>query len=468
MIVVSNKEPLSATLQSSYVLCEHWDKIMPRPTHQTLFDHQLTNYSPAHIIKTQIYSVSAAVALLNDILAPLTLTITGEISGFKISQGKFAFFDIKDESAVLNCFMMVFQLPFTLEDGMSVRITGLPKIRPANGRFGITVQSVELIGEGALQKAFEQLKSKLDSEGLFDQKWKKSLPLFPLSIGLITSKSGDALQDMLRIMRNQAGGLIIYLAPVAVQGQSATLEIISAVRWFNTNQPVDVVIIARGGGSLEDLQAFNAEPVARAIFASRLPIVTGVGHEPDVTLADLVADVRAATPTNAAEIVVPNFDELNNNLSHFQTRLSQATRGLIGAISYQTELMMHRLIIVLERPKTLLKTMSDRTNMLLQNRKHTVIIYQNELINMRRRMLHNIVERVRSTNLNLDQFESLLMAFDPLKVLNRGYAIVTKTDGLIVKSTSDVNINDVVSVQLSKGSILTEVRQINNERTSNA
>lgn len=441
---------------------------MAQPTHQTLFDHHLTKSSSAQIIKMQVYSVSAAVALINDILAPLTLTITGEISGFKISQGKFAFFDIKDESAILNCFMMVFQLPFALEDGMSVRITGLPKIRAANGRFGMTVQSVELIGEGALQKAFEQLKSKLDSEGLFDQKWKKSLPLFPLSIGLITSKSGDALQDILRIMRNQAGGLKIYLAPVAVQGQSAVLEIISAVHWFNTNQPVDVIIIARGGGSLEDLQAFNTEPVARAIFASRLPIVTGVGHEPDVTLADLVADSRAATPTNAAEIVVPNFDELNSNMNHFQTRLSQATRGLIETVSHQTELMMHRLIIVLERPKTLLITMSDRFYIQLQNRKHAVIIFQNDLINLHRRMSHNTVVRVKSTNAILDQLESLLIAFDPLKVLNRGYAIATGADGSIIKSFSDVKISDTVSVQLSKGSIVSEVRKINNERKSNA
>ena len=155
-------------------------------------------------------------------------------------------------------------------------------------------------------------------------------------------------------------------------------------------------------------------------------------------------------------------------MNHFQTRLGQATRGLIETVSHQIELTMHRLIIVLERPKTLLKQMSDRASMLLQNRKHAVIIFQNEMINLRRRTSQNIASRVESANLNLDQLESLLIAFDPLKVLNRGYAIATKTDGSIVKSASDVNLNDVVSVTLSKGSIVTEVRKINHERTSNA
>ncbi len=420
--------------------------------------------SPADIIESQVFSVSDATSLINGILQPLSLTIEGEISGFKINQGKFVFFDIKDELAVLNCFMMVHQLPNPLEDGVRVRLVGVPKIHAASGRFSLTVKSVELIGEGALQKAFEALKAKLESETLFDLKWKKQLPMFPVTIGLITSKTGDALQDILRIMRNRAGGLKIYLVPVAVQGQSAVSELISAIQHFNSHLPVDVVIIARGGGSLEDLQAFNSEPVARAIFASGLPIVTGVGHEPNVTLADLVADVRAATPTNAAEIVTPNFAELEKQLKHDRSRLDSAIKKLLINAIHSLEVTRHRLSNAFKKPEILIKQLSDRLKFNVQRKISIMAINNNNLTSIHQQISRALATRVELLKFGLNQFNSLLFAFDPQRVLDRGYAIATKSDGSIIKSTQNVTINDIISVSFSQGSILTEVQKINHER----
>ncbi len=432
---------------------------MKKAENLSIFDaiEQTDSPTPAQIIGEQVFSVTAAVDLINGILEPLTITIEGEVSSFKVSQNKWVFFDIKDQSSVLNCFMVLWALPFALEDGMHIKLQASPKIRGQNGRFSLTVHSLELLGEGALQKAFEELRRKLESEELFLDKWKKPLPFFPKTIGLVTSKTGDALQDMLRIMRNRAGGLKILLAPVAVQGQSAVDEICRAISFFNTHHPVDVLIVARGGGSLEDLQAFNSEPVVRAIFASKIPVVTGVGHEPDITLVDLVADVRAATPTNAAEIATPDFAELLADLAHTEARITTGLRHFMVLQRHLLDTVINRLRHALEEPVRQVDTLKERLFYQLKQRERTFWKHQTDI-----QRGAQVLQASKNLIISLTQqqimvLESKLGSLNPEAVLTRGYSIVTSVDGVIVKSTKQVALQDQLAVQLSDGTIRSTV-----------
>ncbi len=384
--------------------------------------------STLDLIKDHTFTVSEASELINGVLAPLRLTIEGEVSSFKVNQGKWIYFDIKDDQALLSCFMVRYQLPFDLEPGMHVKISAYPKIYAKYGRLSLTVSSVEIVGEGALQKAFEELKKKLEAEGVFDQQWKKTLPLFPKTIGIVTSREADALQDIGRILKNRAGGLNIILAPVAVQGQLAVGSITAALRYFNQYKPVDVIIVARGGGSLEDLQAFNAEPVVRAIFASNIPIITGVGHEPDITLADLVADVRAATPTNAAEIVVPDYDILQSELVATHRRLVLLFNRVLQRWEQPVMQMHHRM----------------RQSILVHFRQTDQLIDR----------LKTSADRIIATHdQRLALLENSLYNLDPTHVLKRGFAIIKNEQGKVISSIKDIKTDDMLTADVSDGSI---------------
>jgi exodeoxyribonuclease VII large subunit len=391
------------------------------------------------LIADSTLTVSAAVALINGVLTPLSLNIEGEVSGFKISQDKFVFFDIKDENAILNCFMMRFSLPFKLEDGMKIKLTGYAKVRPQSGKISLTVQAIELVGEGALQKAYEELKAKLQAEGLFEPTNKKSLPFLPKSIAIITSKSGDALQDILRILKNRSGGLKLKLIPVSVQGQSAVKEIVGALDYVNKHLAADLVILARGGGSLEDLQAFNSEPVVRAVFGSKSPIITGVGHEPDITLVDLVADVRAATPTNAAEIAVPDYDQVLFDLDQTNNRLRRGIDGLIKTKFHQLDIIAHQLKQSLQAPA------------------RGIDLLHRRMMNMLKSM-QNLVWENKSL---LESSAASLAAINPENILKRGYSIATNADGKIIHSVNDVALGDVFTTKLSNGLITSKINNIN-------
>jgi exodeoxyribonuclease VII large subunit len=391
------------------------------------------------LIADSTLTVSAAVELINGVLTPLSLTIEGEVSSFKISQDKFVFFDIKDESALLNCFMMRFNLPFKLEDGMKIKLTGYLKVRPQSGKISLTVQAIELVGEGMLQKAYEDLKKKLAAEGLFDETHKKTLPFLPKSIAIITSKSGDALQDILRILKNRAGGLKLKLIPVSVQGQNAIKEIVGALDYVNKHTAVDLVILARGGGSLEDLQAFNSEPVVRAVFGSKAPVITGVGHEPDVTLADLVADVRAATPTNAAEIAVPDYDQVLFDLEHTNNRLHRGIDGLIKAKFHQLDIITHQLKQSLQAPT------------------RGIDLLHRRMMNMLKSMQSLVWEKKSS----LESSASSLEAINPENILKRGYSIAIDSNGKIIHSVKNVAVGANIKTKLSDGSLLSKINNIN-------
>ncbi len=425
---------------------------MPDSQNQPDLFSEVKTPSAAQIIADQIFTVSQAAELINDILQPLLLTIEGEVSGFKVSQNKWVFFDIKDETATLNCFMVLYQLPFALEDGMKIRVQAQPKLRVNTGKLSLTVKSMELLGEGALQKAFEELQHKLDKEGLFDQKWKKPLPFFPKNIGIITSKTGDALQDIVRILQNRSGGLTLTLAPVAVQGQDAVRSIVRALTYFNTHHPVDVLIVARGGGSLEDLQAFNAEPVVRAIFASKIPVITGVGHEPDVTLVDLVADARAATPSNVAEIVVPNYDQLQTELFHTTERIRAGVKNVVLRRSEALDSLVHRLRHALQRPFQRVELLRDRMLMQLKKTERTFWHQREQVIHMHQLLVHTQKVFIEQLRQDLELTGASLQGLDPTQILKRGYAIVTTYDGSVIKSVRDVVKDDTLRVRVSNGS----------------
>lgn len=260
---------------------------------------------------TPRFSVSDFVAIANQTLeyAYPSIEIEGEVASFKVNQGKFVFFDLKDGSASVGCFMMLFQLRLPIEDGMKVIIVAQPKLTQW-GKFSLTVKSIRPSGEGSLKKSFEILRAKLDGEGLFAVDRKRSLPTLPRHIAVISSTQAAGYADFIKILNDRWGGVRVDVAHVQVQGEGAPDQMIRALRYFNEQEVLpEIVVIIRGGGSADDLSAFNDEQLVRAIASSRIPTVVGIGHEIDESLSDLAADVRAATPSNAAQIVVPDRHE---------------------------------------------------------------------------------------------------------------------------------------------------------------
>jgi len=366
----------------------------------------------------QVLEVSDFVALVNQTLdyAYPEVMIEGEVSGFSLNQDKFVFFDLKDSSASVGCFMMVFQLKVPLEDGMRVRITAQPKLTN-KGRFSLTVRQVVPVGEGGLKRAFELLRAKLDREGLFAPERKRPLPPVPDAIGLISSESAAGAKDFLTILGRRWGGVEVKFARVQVQGESAPDQIVKAVDYFNQlARPVDVLAIVRGGGSLEDLWAFNTEPVARAIAASRSPVITGIGHQDDVTLADLAADVRAATPTDAAALVVPDRRQILSQL--------ESARG---------QLARHIQHLIVGRRDRYLAELRDGMNRVLS-----------------------------SFEQNLSGYRRSLMAYDPEAALRRGYSVLSK-NGRVMTSVRGLKAGDTIKAKLSDGQLTGEVTSVHSQ-----
>jgi exodeoxyribonuclease VII large subunit len=258
------------------------------------------------------FSVSDFIAATNQTLefAYPSVEIEGEIASFKVNQNKYVFFDLKDDGGSVGCFMTVWQLRVALEDGMKVIVNATPKLTPW-GKFSLTVRAVRPSGEGSLKKSFELLKAKLDKEGLFAPERKRALPLLPRHIAVISSTQAAGYADFVKILNDRWGGLQVDVAQVQVQGAGAPDQMIRALEYFNTREQLpEVIVLIRGGGSADDLAAFNDEQLVREIAASRVPTLVGVGHEVDVSLVDLAADVRAATPSNAAQLLVPNRKDI--------------------------------------------------------------------------------------------------------------------------------------------------------------
>lgn len=286
-----------------------------------------------------LLTVSDFVALTNQTLeyAYPSVAVVGEVTEFKVSQGKWVGFKLKDAGAVVNCFMGIYQLRIPLEDGMRIMVTASPKLNP-RGYFNLNVRSVKPVGEGSIKKGFELLKAKLEAEGLFAPERKRPLPRIPQRVAVVTSTESAAYADFCKIINERWGGLEVLVGHTQVQGEPAADQMLRAIHYFNGLEELpDVLVIIRGGGSAEDLMSFNDEPLARAIAESRIPTLVGVGHETDHTLADMVADRRAATPTNAAEILVPDRREIARSVHQQVSSLGYQLSRAIDEYSMRTK-----------------------------------------------------------------------------------------------------------------------------------
>lgn len=389
-----------------------------------------------------VISVAQFLAIVNQTLRQIpteTFSIEGEVSDFRISQGKWVSFDLKDEQveAKLPCFTTVFQLGTPLVDGMRIRAQGYAKVFERFGKFSLNVEEVTPVGEGALAKAYGLLKQKLTNEGLFDESRKRILPRFPRRLGLITSKEAAAYGDFLRILGNRWGGLQILHANVHVQGQYAVEEIVEAFKMFATmpaNEQPEVIVLTRGGGSLEDLHAFNDERTVRAVFGSAVPVIVGVGHERDETLCDFVADVRASTPSNAAERIVPDRRELLQSVSFTEVRMEDRLRGILHG--WQSRI--------------------DRGTMLLDHAFADIGVRLDTGLARLANAHERFAEKVASMGLGVKNLERLLESMNPVRVLDRGYAIV-RHGSEIAKNASSLAPGEILSIQLAKGRVEAEV-----------
>ncbi|MBI5230399.1 MAG: exodeoxyribonuclease VII large subunit [Candidatus Magasanikbacteria bacterium] len=409
-----------------------------------------------------VFSVSQFIEFLNDSLAALVpygdVAVEGEVANFKISQQKWVWFDIKDETGILNCFMTTWDLKVPLEDGMKIRAYGYPKIYQKSGKFSITVKAIELVGEGALKKAFLMLKAKLDAEGLFAVARKRALPRFPERVALITSNSAAAYTDFLRIARERWGGVEIDVLSVAVQGIQAIPEVVGAFRYINAHaREYDVCVLTRGGGSMEDLQAFNSEEVARAVYGSAVPVVCGVGHERDETLADYVADTRAATPSHAAEIVFPERLEVLQSIAHYCARVNRVVESNVQTRQHAIHSAVSRLDSFFARRVEFFSHCSERVGSAGSRIAERVRAAQQNVAHAHARVsstfehiFEKIFERVAYN-------ERILKTLSPEAVIQRGYSIIYTADGTKpVTSISQVDTGDRIRVKLKDGSLLAE------------
>ena len=364
------------------------------------------------------------------------LCVCGEISNYKIYPSGHHYFTLKDSGGTLRCVMFsrsAVRMRFRPENGMRVLALGRITVFPRDGAYQLYCEQLTPEGVGDLYVAFEQLKARLQEEGLFDSARKKPIPGFPGRIAIITSAAGAAIHDMLRILGSRFPLTKVILLPVRVQGVEAPAEICGAIRYVNRFQLADVIITGRGGGSMEDLWAFNDERVARAIVASEIPVISAVGHEPDVTISDFVADLRAATPSNAAELVVPDQIELRERLTSLQGRMGQAVTRQIRLSREQLGALQSKR--VLQSPVNY-----------LQDRRLLLDYQQNQL--------YAAMQRVQSQR--KQQFIRLTAALDamsPMKVLSRGYAVVRDQDGTILRKADQVRPGDHIFVSLYHGEV---------------
>lgn len=370
------------------------------------------------------------------------VAIRGELSNYKVYPSGHHYFTLKDAESSLRCVMFkssASKLRFRPESGMGVTAFGRISVFPRDGAYQLYCTDLIPEGTGDLQIAYEQLKAKLSAEGLFDASRKKPLPQYPKKIAIITSSAGAAVHDMIRILGHRWPMTKIVLLPVRVQGVEAPPEIVGAIRYANKHKVADLIITGRGGGSIEDLWAFNDERVARAIYESELPVISAVGHEPDVTIADYVADVRASTPSNAAELAVPDVNDIRELLESYDIRQNQALRKELSGMRAKLEDIKSRRV--------------------LQNPMTYVDVKRAELDYVRDRMIAS-ADRVCSKKRNdFVRLAASLDAMSPLKVLGRGYAIATDKNGNLVRSVNNVSKDDKLRLCVSDGIIKCTVEE---------
>jgi exodeoxyribonuclease VII large subunit len=370
-----------------------------------------------------VLTVGEFVAVLNQTLeyAYPKVTVTGELANFRVSKNRWVYFDLKDELATVRFFGTVYQLPGPLEDGMLLAVSGMPRLHPLYG-FSVNVVSIRPTGEGSIKKAAQLLQEKLAEEGLFDPERKRPLPYPPKRIGLVTSSESAAYRDFVKVLGARWGGVEISLIDVQVQGESSPAQLVAAIEKFNQSaDPPEVLVVTRGGGSAEDLQAFSTEQVARAVAASRIPTLVAIGHEIDVSLAELAADQRASTPSNAAELLVPDRRAVLAGLEADKTQLEREVRQALKDAKGELKLSAQ--------------------------------------------VIHDSAERaVQAARQQLGLKQKLLAAYDPQKALARGYALVRR-DGSLIHSGKQLKAGDDVSIHLSDARVTAGVKQVNIDKS---
>ncbi|MBZ5700102.1 MAG: exodeoxyribonuclease VII large subunit [Acidobacteriia bacterium] len=437
----------------------------------------------------KIWSVTELTARISNVLAAQfsNLWVEGEVSNYHAAQSGHLYFTLKDTKAQVKCVCFrnqAMRLKFRPEDGLKLIVRGSISVYEPRGEYQIYVEHIEPSGVGALQLAFEQLKKRLEAEGLFDEARKKPLPILPRRIGVVTSPRGAAVRDIIRILRRRFPNLRLILYPVRVQGDGAAEDIVAALKYFNRKQLVDVILLARGGGSIEDLWAFNEEAVARAIAACTIPVVSGVGHETDFTIADFVADVRASTPSAAAEVVVQSRQEFQRHLEELEHKISQQMRYLLLESRHRlkelaTHMGFRRLEELLRRHRQQTDELTSRLAIALQGRidrlwdRYTIAGTRIASFDLRARIKTLGLRLVqRSTELGVrmerllagkvQQLERLRLQLEersPLRVLERGYAICTDAQGNVVRAADQVVVGTEIQVQLARGRLGAEVRR---------
>jgi len=391
--------------------------------------------------KRKIYSVAelnrAARQTLENSLGELW--VEGEISRLTRHASGHWYFTLKDEKASVSCAMFKqnnINVSFAPKDGLKTRVFGQASLYEPRGNYQLIVRTMEEAGKGTLQEQFEKLKAKLAGEGLFDEERKISLPMLPQKIGVVTSPTGAAIRDIINVLTRRFPDIQILLAPVTVQGEKAANSITRAIEYFNTRNDIDLIIVGRGGGSLEDLWAFNEEIVARAISASPIPVISAVGHEIDFTIADFVADVRAPTPSAAAELAVPEQAELEEQIARLGTRLGGTLKN--------------RALILRERIPSLQQTMAHALRGDIQRR-------QQKLDETAQTLTHRLQSAVAERKQTLKRLEAQLRALSPLGVLERGYSLTETADGTVVRDAKELKKGDMLKTRFAKGSVISEV-----------
>ena len=369
------------------------------------------------------------------------VSIQGEISGLSRPSSGHLYFTLKDDQAQVSAVMFrsaVAFTPFDLENGMEVILHGRISVYEPRGNYQIIVNKIEPLGEGALQLAFEQLKTKLSKEGLFDPSKKKQLPFLPKGIGIVTSPTGAAIQDMITVLHRRFSTIPIFVNPVSVQGEGASKEIVEAIDQFQKFAEVDLLIIGRGGGSIEDLWPFNEESVVRAIARSNKPVISAVGHEIDFTLSDFAADLRAPTPSVAAELAVP------------------IKTDLINQIIYSRQLFADKVQNIFERKKSRLESLTDR----IRSPKWFIDTQRLRIDDLQVRLTFLIQSQLDTKKTRLRHAQGLLNSLNPIVVMNRGYAVVTDSKKHLISSTKQVSKNQNLMIHLSDGDLQSKIQNV--------
>lgn len=398
-------------------------------------------------VSKTIYSVSALTREIKILLEDSfpSLWVEGEISNYKKHYSGHYYFTLKDSESQISCVMWrtrTYSLPFEIEDGMKVQVFGNLRLFEKSGRYQIDTILIQQAGIGELQLKFEELKKKLLEEGLFDDEHKQQIPVIPDCIGVITSPTGAAVKDIISVLQRRFPPVEIIVHGVKVQGDGAAAEIVNAVKNLNSMGGIDTIILGRGGGSLEDLWAFNEEEVARAIFASRIPIISAVGHEIDFTIADFVADLRAPTPSAAAEIAVPNAEEIRESIFSYQ----KDSKNILQQYIAQSR----------ESVLNLLKSYAFRKP------EDIVHQYYQKIDDLMGKLNLYYLNQLKESKAYINSALNQLAAFNPKNVLKRGYSLIYKEQELI-KSVKQVEVDETILIKLSDGSLDSKIRKKNYE-----